>query len=263
MDIFRITIKERSGGAWPVAARHEPVGRTGKVDYDDQLKLPAGYEARLLAVSLEPQAYGTILGKALFNDELLEKFYTARGAGAGEIRVILSIEDASLQRLHWQRLCYYQNSQWQFLAHDQRTPFSLTWPVRVPWKYEYISREELKALVVVSNPGNLSGYGLDEFDAGATVSSLKQALGDIKTDVLALDVDGVDGRPTMNEITNRLAAEQYTLLHLVAHGRLRDGETDLFLANEAGEVKAIRGADFIGRLGKLKKLPHVIFLSTC
>ena len=149
------------------------------------------------------------------------------------------------------------------IAHDQRTPFSLTWPVRVPWHYPFINRKALKALVVVSNPSNLKKFGLKKFDANATVAGLRQALGDVETDVLALDVEDKDGEPNLKAIKKFLKNGQYTLLHLVAHGRLRDGETDLFLVKENGEADPIKGAEFIGELSKLEELPHVIFLATC
>ena len=113
MDIFRISIRKKRGQIWPVVVKHEPRGSISPEQYDGELKLPGDFEEQLLETSLDPTAYGTILGEALFSRGMLGTFNRARGSGLGKLRVILNIEDPSLQRLHWQRLCFEQNGEWR------------------------------------------------------------------------------------------------------------------------------------------------------
>ena len=55
---------------------------------------------------------------------------------------------------------------------------------------------------MVAEPEDLRSYGLAEFDAAATVASLRKALGEIPCEVLAA-VPGADGLPTMDELSRR------------------------------------------------------------
>ena len=94
---------------------------------------------------------------------------------------------------------------------------------------------------------------------------MRSALEGMQIDLLAWDVEGALGPPTLNEIATRLTGGGYTLLHLVAHGQLLpdpEGPT-LFLSEEDGDADKVAGQAFIDRLSPVKLLPHVVFLASC
>jgi WD40 repeat protein len=65
----------------------------------------------------------------------------------------------------------------------------------------------------------------------------------------------------------RITAEQYTLLHIVGHGKYTPGgETILVLATADDQVDPVAATRLLDRFGKLqgaRGLPHFAFLSTC
>jgi WD40 repeat protein/energy-coupling factor transporter ATP-binding protein EcfA2 len=128
----------------------------------------------------------------------------------------------------------------------------------------------LRALVLVASPSNIGKFQLAPFDVEAVLSGVKEALGEIPYEVLANDVAGAIGPPTLQELSKQLtnAKKPYTLLHFVAHGKLLDnGETVLYWAKADNQVQPVTGEDFLGELKNIgnhqRSLPHFAFLCTC
>ena len=265
MDVLRITIRKERAGKWPVVVELKLSENLGEVEHEDLLIFPAAdYTEHLLALTLDPQAYGEYPGQALFTEGVQEIFKSSR---RGPRRVILDVEDRELRKLSWHRLCYPAgNETWKFIAHDQNLPFSLAWPAQpdgVQKIYPRLDRKNIKALVVVANPGNLAEYELQSFDEGAAARAVLAGLGDIPAELLAVNVDGSADLPRLSEITGRLSDGDYAILHLVAHGQVKDSETILYLADEQGNVRPVPGQLFFDELGKIKQLPHLLFLASC
>ena len=265
MDVLRITIRKERAGKWPVVVELKLSENLGEVEHEDLLIFPAAdYTEHLLALTLDPQAYGEYPGQALFTEGVQEIFKSSR---RGPRRVILDVEDRELRKLSWHRLCYPAgNETWKFIAHDQNLPFSLAWPAQpdgVQKIYPRLDRKNIKALVVVANPGNLAEYELQSFDEGAAARAVLAGLGDIPAELLAVNVDGSAALPRLSEITGRLSDGDYAILHLVAHGQVKDSETILYLADEQGNVRPVPGQLFFDELGKIKQLPHLLFLASC
>lgn len=170
--------------------------------------------------------YGQRLGEAVFTqgiDDLLKQQRTRAEEANQRLHVLLSVEDESLKGLAWERLCTRNSLQrWQFLRLQQQTPYSLYIPSLTETRFPAITRVGLRALVVVVNHGPTRPYGLAEFDAAATVASLREALSGIPCTVLACDGDqivpGADGLPTLDEICRQMTDAQHQLLHIVCHG---------------------------------------------
>lgn len=186
------------------------------------------------------------------------------------MRVLLFIEavDKELRILRWERLCAPIDEGWYMLALDQRVPFSLYIPATTDRRFPPIGRRDLRALVLVASPSDSKKYKLDNFDVKNTVKSVRAALGDIPTDILAT-VDGAIGLPTLDELCIQLTdrTKQYTLLHFASHGRLMDdGETVLYWSKADDTVEAVTATRLLDRLRSLrgaKGLPHFLFLCTC
>jgi len=268
VSLFEITIQPKEGDAWPVVARYEP--EAGALEQRNQGRLELDPKA---LVSLRPleKAYGLLLGKALFRDDIRDAFVRALGIAGQQnepLHVVLLVDAAGLRDLHWEQLYAPLDRTWDYLLLNQLTPFSLYPPSQVSRPFPAIGRRDLRALVLVAGPQELEGdYGLAPFDVVATAESVQQALGDIPCDMLA-PVEGAISPPSLNSLCERLTAGTpsgtYTLLHLVCHGRYSAdvGETVLYFPrDESG--RPVPATMLIERLSRLDRLPHVAFLSTC
>src|SRR5262249_55489431 len=151
--------------------------------------------------ALEPLAYGSVLGEALFREVVRDAFVTALTESQGDLRVLLVVEDPELKVVHWERLCapLRPGGKWGFLALDQRVLFSLFLPSLTNRRFPPIGRRDLRALILVANPPAPNRWGLDRFDEEATVAGVREALGEIPHDLLAT-VQGALALPTLDEL---------------------------------------------------------------
>lgn len=264
MNTFELTIHNKHEGYWPVVVREQAgaaaltLWANGVFDLDLKqldLLLPADNQ------------YGTLLGKNLFRDEVRDAFARAMAEAktANEsLRVLLIVEADDLRGLHWEQLCAPLDRGWDYLLLNQGTPFSLYLPSQIERRFPPIGHRDLRALILVAGPEELSGdYGLDSFDVAATTQSIQNALGDIPYDVLA-SVGGASGQPTLNALCEHLTAGRHTLLHIVCHGVYQKGSGETILYFPQDESKGpIPATELIERLSRLDRLPYFTFLSTC
>ena len=264
ISTFEITLQRQVEGEWPVVIRHQP-GRGA-------LALWSRGKLRLNLSDLEFNAaderdYARILGEALFHDEIRDAFVRAVAEAKAEqdtLRVLLFVEAEDLHELHWERLAALFDRGWDYLLLNQGTPFSLYLPSQIERRFPPIGRRDLRALILVAGPEEFSGeYKLASFDVSGTVQSVKAALGEIPSDVLASTSDAI-GKPTLQNLVERLTAERYTLLHIVCHGAYKKdtGDTILYFPKE-DKGGPVTTSLLIEWLGRLDRLPHFTFLSTC
>ena len=274
---FEITIQSKSGvSSWPLVVRcKQPDGLT--IHSKETLELSQDDLNKLTQQQENEKEYGILLGKALFRGSVRETFVRAISKSSQDcrLRILLSIEaadDDEVKTLHWERLCapIYADGDWHLLARNQRVPFSLYIPTIIDRRFPPIGRRDLRALVLVASPSNIGKYQLAPFDVEAALSGVKEALGDIPYEVLANDVTGAIGPPTLQELSKQLtnAKKPYTLLHFISHGKLMaQGETALYWAQADNQVQPVTGEDLIGELKNIgnyqRSLPHFAFLCTC
>ena len=266
MNIFEITIQRQwQADTWPVVVKRTSSGNllpkhtTGTLHFskDDFLKLTQ--------LRHQPKKYGTLLGKALFQEDIRDAFIEAINSRTdnSQVRVLFSVEAKDLKFLHWHWLCI--PSKWDFIALNQRILFSFYIPSHADRRFPPIGRKDLRALIFVANPEYLSSYNLHPFNATETVESIQNALGNIPSDVLALTPEAV-GIPTLDQLCGQLTQQNYTLLHIVCHGQFRDTETWLYWSGDDNQVEPVAAQHLIerlDRLGEQRGLPHFIFLSAC
>ncbi len=272
---FEIAIQRKFGQSWPVVVRvKQPDGLTTHTEGTLQLR-----EDDLIQLKQEQEnylEYGTILGKALFRETVRETFVRTLGQSieGAPLRVLLSNEADSQDEVrswHWERLCapIDAGGAWNLLARDQRVPFSLYIPTIIDRRFPPIGRRDLRALVVVASPTNLGKYNLASFDVERAVNGVREALGEIPCEILANNIEGAIGSPSLEQLSQQLtfAKQPYTLLHFICHGMLsKDGETALFLATKNNEVQRVTGTQLLEELkyiGKQQGLPHLSFFCTC
>jgi WD40 repeat protein/energy-coupling factor transporter ATP-binding protein EcfA2 len=220
---------------------------------------------QLRRLQAQPKAYGTFLGKALFQDQIRDAFVKAFSTSKEGLRVLLNVEDDQLKsQISWQRLCAPIDGNWDCLALNQRVPLSLYLPSNTGRYFPPIGKRELNALILVASPRDLGEYRLHPFDVEETVSSLKKALGKIPTDVLANITNSV-GQPTLEAFCRQLTSKRYTLLHIVCHGQFsHSGETILYWADQNHQAAPIHATNLLEKLKRQHKgLPYFTFLSTC
>ncbi|MBD2593023.1 CHAT domain-containing protein [Nostoc spongiaeforme FACHB-130] len=270
MNTFEIIIQRKSGDSWPIVVEYSRTGTLLPLRAEGNLQLKETDLQQQISLLGQPQKYGILLGKALFQDEIRDAFTAAIRESEDCLRVLLFIEavDKELRTLRWERLCAPLDEGWQMLALDQRVPFSLYIPATTDRRFPPIGRRDLRALILVASPSDSQKYQLDLFDVEGTVKSVRSALGDIPSDVLAT-VDGAMGLPTLDELCTHLTdrTKQYTLLHFVSHGKLLDnGETVLYWSKADNTVEPVTATRLLDRLRLLrgaKGLPHFTFLCTC
>ncbi|WP_189523650.1 hypothetical protein [Nostoc sp. PA-18-2419] len=94
------------------------------------------------------------------------------------------------------------------LALEQRSPFSFYIPANTDRRFSPIGRRDLKALVFVASPSDSQRYNLAKFDVIATVDSVRTALGNIPTDVLATVEDAI-APPTLDALCSQLILREF------------------------------------------------------
>jgi WD40 repeat protein len=270
MNTFEITIQRQSGDSWPIVVEHSRPGELLPLRSEGSLKLSSENLQELISLLGQATDYGTLLGKALFRDEIRDAFVSALSETHEPLRVLLFIEasDKELRTLRWEKLCAPIDGGWQLLALSQRVPFSFYIPAITDRRFPPIGRRDLRALVLVASPSDSQKYNLANFDVEASINSVKSSLGEIRCDILAA-VDGAIGPPTLDELCTQLTdrTKQYTLLHFVSHGRVtKDGETALYWSKADNTVEVVTATRLLERLKPLrgaKGLPHFTFLCTC
>ena len=265
VHVLEITLQRRIGEHWPVVAERTRPGELLSVRTESTLRFdPNDAEAEI-----DPLRYGMVLGQSIFHGTILSAFDRAVAESGQQLRVLLTVEDPDLRGLRWERVCIPADGGWDFLALDQRLPFSLYLPSSADRRFRPIGRSDLRALVVVTSPSGLERYGLDAFDATAVIDGLQAALGPIPWDLLAPEsCRGAVGRPTLDALCSQLVKAPYTLLHLVCHGRLNEhtNETIIYLADADGRTAPVESSRLLRRL-RLQAaetgVPHFAFLATC
>jgi hypothetical protein len=185
------------------------------------------------------------------------------------LRVLLSIDDPELRGANWEQLCGPFDGTWQPLALNQRVAFVHLVDSRVIRRFQRPGRN-LRTLVVVASPADLGRYNLSPFAAQTFAEIAIPALQPNLQSLLIASTPNSTESPSLNTIYQRLTNEQYALLHLVCHARVRydDGETILYLASEQNPeiVEPVTATRLIAQLALLPSnqgLPYMVLLSAC
>ncbi len=222
--------------------------------------------AALLELQQDPEAYGKALSEMLFAEPaVLAAFAAARAATAaqdGTLRLRLFLDPAApeLQSLRWESLRDPKDG--APLLMGERLLFSRflsssDWgPVRLR------PQSELKALVVVANPANLTGkFRLSALDVPGELARARAGLGD-KITVTELASQG-ETRASLDAMIDKLR-DGYDILYIVGHGALTPrGKPVLFLEDAEGQTAPADGADMVARIGELRDRPRLIVLASC
>ncbi len=180
---------------------------------------------RLLSSSLDPQRYGIILFETLFpvGSEL--------GVGYQESLTIARMRKQRLRlrlRFSPSTAAAFQNLDWELLYDPRRSvalgrsrdvAFSRFLSVPLAPETERVAKPRL--LVVVAEPDDLAEYGLTPL-GDEVVGKLDKALRPLRQ---RMTYELLTGPDTVARLRDRLVAQSFHILHLLAHGKRGDSST--------------------------------------
>jgi hypothetical protein len=260
---LEISLRHRLGETYAVDMRYWPRDSDAE---ERPLKNPLELQfdpVKLLALSTDPTEYGKCLTGMLFPEDQLEvltAFDSVRAnVGDAELRVRLYLDPnaLALHELHWETLRDLANDSPLFTSQNlwcSRYLSSSDWRSVKPR-----SKGELRALVAIANPTNISDYGtLKPVNSVGELARAKTALGnDIRVEVL------VDHKATLKNIVARLR-DGFDILYLVCHGTLKKGSWLWLEADdESGTAARVSGNEFATRVRELAQRPYLAVMASC
>ncbi len=226
---------------------------------------------KLSAIPAGMPDYGQTLTSSLFADEDVKTAFAQALASTQSLelplrlRLYIGPSAPELHSLHWETICNPQDGAPISTSENilfSRYLSSLDWrPVRLKPK------GELKALVLVANPSNLSEYDLEPIDVEQEQERAREGL---KLTSITAIPDVETGRPaTLETLFAQLRGSGYTgedsydVLYIACHGSLAQGEPWLWLDDEQGQAKRVSGHELVMRFRELEELPRLVILASC
>lgn len=282
--VIRIRAWNEAGAHYSVEAATDDGARfEGELRFD---------RAALLAMELDPQAYGQALFAALFASDIRRAYDKASARAEalheGRMRVRLWIDDEAveLHALPWERLYHPSRAYAVPLATSTQTPFSRYTSLEIA-EPPPVTDQPIKLLAAIANPLNLPG-GLAPANVAVEVESLRQALSEfdkakqLQVTLLPgrtglapeqreqLEAEGwkiVDGNTSLDNLLRHLPGQH--AFHFVGHGAFKragdhgPGQAALYLEKLDGAWQAVKDDEIVSRLAAIGELPHLIFLVAC
>ncbi len=261
---LKIDLEREASGGYRVRLSFRLDTSAADEDFGVRSPTPVVFDLEALrAASFNPQKYGQMLTAALLADESVCRGFTAAHAHARahsiplRLRLALDPEDAVLHGLRWEWLHDPDDS--ALLALSERVLLSRYLlggtgePISVP------EGRDLRALVVIANPSNLSRFNLAPLDVGAEQQRIVAALGSIQPTLL---VSGTAITPTLANLLSALH-DGYEILIIVAHGSFQSDTPYLWLEQADGSADKIAGSLLSERLKHAQQRPHLVILAAC
>lgn len=218
-------------------------------------------------LQMEPGRYGEALTASLFeHPDVRSPFDTARASAESldvplRIRLLIDNNAAELHRVWWETLRDPRDG--SYLCADENlllSRYALTTdyrPVRLGL------RSDLSAMLMVASPSNLDQYpSLAPIDVEQEMAVARQGLQ--RSATASLPQPDAQRRATLDNLFEELGQTRHDILYLVCHGTLTDGQSWLWLEDEAGNVARVAGDDFVSRVQELADhRPSLIVLASC
>ena len=218
---------------------------------------------QLRELILDSQEYAAALTKALFEPAELQAAFAGALASAQSqdlplrLRLLIGASAPELHNIHWELLCNPKDQ--SRLATDEMILFS-RYLSSTDWRpVKLKTKGELKALVAVANPSDLSSHKLSPIDEASELERAQKGLQDIQISALP---EG-NSRASLNTLVEKLQAQPYDILYLVCHGFMVNGQPILCLEDAQGKLEAVPGSDFVTRIKELQNRPRLVVLISC
>ncbi|NTW02148.1 MAG: CHAT domain-containing protein [Oscillochloris sp.] len=214
----------------------------------------------------DPDAYGRALSAMLFAEPaVLAAFAEARATTSAQgsvlrLRLFLDPAAPELQSIRWETLRDPKDG--TPLLMSERLLFSRFLSSSDWGVVRLRPQSELRALVVVANPANLtSKFNLAAVDVPGELARACAGLGTTIT-VTTLASQG-ETRASLDAMIEKLR-DGYDILYIIGHGAFTPrGKPVLFLEDTEGQTVPIDGADMVIRIGEIQDRPRLIVLASC
>jgi CHAT domain/SIR2-like domain len=214
-------------------------------------------------LQFDSNVYGQALGEMFFKDSSFATAMSNAHIAAQSRRVPLRLrlrlppEDEELHTLRWETLRDVNDPNNQLLTTSERVLFS-RYLDSSDWRaVRSRSRTQMRALIVIASPTDLSEYGLQAIDVEHEIQLARTALSSIQLMVLG------DKAPVTTEVLVNALREEYDIVYLLAHAALVKDETYVYLADAQGKVAMVAGRDLAAQIDQLMQRPRLFILAAC
>jgi hypothetical protein len=218
---------------------------------------------------LDTKKYGERLTSMLFGtetSEILRAYQHARiAAGSRDgLRVRLTIQTSApeLHSIRWETLVDPSDSTW--LLMQENVLFSRFLSAQDFQLRPIAEADELRALIVISNPTDLAQWRLAEIDEKSELARAMEAFSKGTAGGLSIRPRKLDKRASISNIVTDLRDSYSDILYLVCHGTLtpEDGPR-LLLEKEDGTAQSVKGKELVERVRDMSQRPRLVVLASC
>ena len=212
----------------------------------------------------ETDEYAHALTTALFSNPTMAQSFsdalTAAAISNSVLRIRLWI-DASTSPLHnicWELLLNPKDN--TRLSNGERILFSRGLSTLAANHPTLKPPEDATALLVVSNPDDLTAHKMVPINIDAELERARSNLGELGA--IRLLPNGKGLRATFNNLFAMLTPD-VDILYLVCHGTIANGDGRLWLEGLDGKTEYIAATDFVARMRGLSVYPKLVVLISC
>lgn len=265
---LEIGLHRREAGSYAVEVRAvQPDSET-----DTRAEGPAQFDLSALRdLALDPAAYGQTLKDNLFAAPKVREVFSntvtiaQREAIPLRVRLLIGSSAPELNSLWWETLRNPLDD--TPLCSSENILFS-RYLSSLDWRTVRLrSQGELRALVAIANPSNLSDNQLAPVDVAGELkraqTGLGSAAGSPAVPLAVLPSPDRGQHTSLKNIISQLRAAPVDILYLVCHGALVKNEPMLWLEDEDGKIARTSGSELVLELKELQQPPRLIVLASC
>jgi hypothetical protein len=257
-----------SAGQYSAVLKYRSADTDGTGDRDGHNEEPIKFDLYTLrSMSIDDEGYGEKLSESLFVRGVKEVFSQACAVVFNDnktlrLRLELRPDAWELHDLRWETLRHPEDSSRPLLT-DNRIYFS-RYLGSQEWRKVESKRfpETLRILVVIANPSNGSEYKLARL-SGEELQRIRESLTTNNHRPTSIVCDQQEGKPaTLLSIKEHLRKD-YDVFYLLAHGKITETATLVYLEHNDGTCAPTRVEDFVNALKDLPHLPRLVVLASC
>ena len=226
--------------------------------------------SKLREYETDAKRYGELLTSMLFgnsNSEIRRAFEKARNAAVTRnglrVRMTIRASAPELHAIRWETLV--DPSDGTRLLLQENLLFSRFLSTQDFQIRRLGGADELKALIVISNPKDLeTQWGLTKIHREGELSRAKRALSMRTEGGLSITPRSLDTSATIYNIVTELRDRYSDILYLVCHGTITpEGGPRLLLEKEDGTAQSVSGRELVERLHDMSQRPRLVVLASC
>lgn len=257
---LEVSIHRRASDLYTIEGRFTSAGDSAEISLGAREPVEMQLDLLQLQDCLpDMQKYGQLLTQAFFVSEVKKIFLYALAVAEAEplrFRLLIGPTAPELHNIHWETLAHPVDG--ALLSANQNILFSRYLTGESWTMVELTTRAKVRALVAVAGPENLADYKLTPIDVAGETEQARASLKGIETTFLPYG----DRRCTLASLADELR-QGCDIFYLVAHGSMVNGTPYLWLEDDFGKVKRVKGKDFSEQISNLDIQPRLVVLASC